>query len=115
MLTQSTITRSKRIGFILSGRRPSGVVERQMASVNGGRGKDFIHRAGDGRTTPTGYADVTGVTTGDDEIDGRRGNDILFGDAGNDTLIGGAGNDVLFGGPGNDNLSGGAGRDALIG
>src|SRR4051794_23398880 len=73
-----------------------------MATVNGTAGKDFIHRAGDGLVPPVGYNDVTGVTTGNDTINGLAGDDILFGDDGNDFLNGGLGADALNGGPGND-------------
>ena len=57
-----------------------------MATVNGTPGKDFIHRAGDGRIAPAGYNDITGVTTGDDTINGLAGDDIIFGDSGDDVL-----------------------------
>jgi Ca2+-binding RTX toxin-like protein len=73
-----------------------------MAIVNGTAGQDFIHRAGDGRVPPAGYANVTGVTTGNDLITGLAGDDILFGDSGNDVLNGGAGADMMEGGNGND-------------
>ena len=73
-----------------------------MATVNGTAGKDFIHRAGDGRVPPAGYNNVTGVTTGNDVIDGLAGDDILFGDSGDDFLNGGLGADALNGGAGVD-------------
>ena len=63
-------------------------------------GKNFIHRAGDGRVPPLGYIDITGVTTGDDFLFGFEDNDILFGDAGNDLLNGGAGADAMTGAAG---------------
>src|ERR1051325_3315757 len=85
------------------------------ATVDGGSGNDFIHRAGDGRVPPPGYADVTGVTTGADTINGFGGDDIIYGDNGNDTLNGGAGNDTLNGGAGKDVLRGDAGNDTLNG
>lgn len=72
-----------------------------MAIVIGGAGNDFIHRAGDGRMPPVGYADVTGATTGTDTIFGLGGDDIIFADAGNDLLNGGTGADAMIGG-GND-------------
>jgi Ca2+-binding RTX toxin-like protein len=90
-----------------------GLVAGQVSS--GTIGKDFIHRAGDGRVPPPGYTDVLGATTGDDTIDGLEGSDIIYGDAGNDTLTGGKGDDGLYGGPGNDTLLGGAGKDTLNG
>ncbi len=64
-----------------------------MATVNGTAGNDFIHRAGDGRVPPAGYNNVTGVTIGDDVVNGLPGDDILFGDSGNDVLNGGGGDD----------------------
>jgi len=73
-----------------------------MAIVNGTAGNDFIHRADDGRVAPAGFNDITGVTTGDDTINGLAGDDVLFGDSGNDLLNGGPGSDVLDGGPGAD-------------
>src|SRR5947209_660244 len=82
-----------------------------MATVNGTAGNDFIHRAGDGRVAPAGYNDITGVTTGDDTINGIAGDDVLLGDRGNDTLNGGDGDDILNGGPGADVLNGGSGID----
>ena len=59
-----------------------------MATVNGTAGKDFIHRAGDGRIAPAGYNDLTGVTIGNDVINGFADDDILFGDSGIDLLDG---------------------------
>ncbi len=82
-----------------------------MATVNGTPGKDFIHRAGDGLVPPAGFNDITGVTAGDDVVNGLADNDILFGDSGNDVLNGGSGDDVLNGGPGADVLNGGSGAD----
>jgi len=73
-----------------------------MATVTGGAGKDFIHRLGDGKVAPVGYADVTGVTTGDDVISGLGDDDIIFADAGNDVIDGGAGADAMTGGAGDD-------------
>ncbi|WP_428672822.1 hypothetical protein [Reyranella sp.] len=73
-----------------------------MATVTGSAGKDFIHRLGDGKVAPVGYADVTGVTTGDDVISGLGDDDIIFADAGNDLIDGGAGADTMTGGAGND-------------
>ncbi|MGE0259888.1 MAG: beta strand repeat-containing protein, partial [Alphaproteobacteria bacterium] len=73
-----------------------------MATVNGTAGKDFIHRLGDGRIVPAGYNEITGVTTGNDTINGFAGDDIIFGDSGNDVLNGGPGADQLDGGAGND-------------
>ena len=82
-----------------------------MATVNGTASNDFIHRAGDGRVALAGYNDITGVTTGDDTINGLAGDDVLFGDSGNDALSGGGGDDLLNGGPGADVLDGGSGAD----
>src|SRR5688572_14256086 len=76
--------------------------ETHMAIVNGTAGNDFIHRVGDGRVPPTGYLDVTGVTTGADTINGFGGDDIIFADDGDDTLNGGVGADQMTGGLGND-------------
>jgi Ca2+-binding RTX toxin-like protein len=73
-----------------------------MASITGNAGKNLIHRAGDGNTPPSGYDDITGVTTGNDLVRGLQGDDMLFGDAGNDYLFGGAGADALVGGDGLD-------------
>jgi len=73
-----------------------------LATVTGGAGKDFIHRLDDGRVVPAGFADVTGVTTGDDVIAGLGGDDIIYGDDGNDVIDGGAGADTMTGGAGND-------------
>ena len=75
-----------------------------MAVVNGTADKDFIHRAGDGNVPPLGYNEVTGVTSGNDTIDGKEGDDIIYGDGGNDTIIGGLGADTLYGGDGNDSF-----------
>jgi Ca2+-binding RTX toxin-like protein len=86
-----------------------------MAIVNGTNNPDFIHRSGDGNTPPVGFTDITGVTTGDDTIDGRNGDDIIFADDGNDDIFGGAGDDTIDGGLGNDLLDGGLGADALTG
>ena len=76
-----------------------------MATVNGTIFNDFIHRAGDGQVAPVGFLDITGVTTGDDNINGLFGDDIIFGDSGDDVLNGGPGADSLNGGPGNDAAS----------
>ena len=76
-----------------------------MATVNGTIFNDFIHRAGDGQIAPVGFLDITGVTTGDDNINGLFGDDIIFGDSGDDVLNGGPGADSLNGGPGNDAAS----------
>ena len=73
-----------------------------MATINGTADEDFIHRAGDGNVPPVGYNEITGVTTGNDVIDGKEGDDIIYGDGGNDTIIGGLGTDTMFGGDGND-------------
>jgi len=70
-----------------------------MATATGGAGNDFIHRLGDGKVIPAGYADVTGVTTGNDTIGGLGGDDIIFGDGGNDVIDGGTGADQMTGGP----------------
>ena len=75
-----------------------------MAEVQGTSDNDFIHRAGDGRTPPAGFNEITGVTSGDDVIRGDDGDDITYGDAGSDFLIGEDGRDKLFGGPGRDYL-----------
>lgn len=34
-----------------------------MAEVQGTSDNDFIHRAGDGRTPPAGFNEITGVTS----------------------------------------------------
>ncbi|WP_428659294.1 beta strand repeat-containing protein [Reyranella sp.] len=73
-----------------------------MATVTGGAGKDFIHRFRDGKVVPAGFADVTGVTTGDDAISGLGGDDTIFGDDGNDVIDGGTGADTMTGGAGDD-------------
>ncbi|MGE3783317.1 MAG: calcium-binding protein [Alphaproteobacteria bacterium] len=73
-----------------------------MATVNGTNGNDFIHRAGDGRVPTAGYNDITGVTTGDDIVNGLASNDSLFGDDGNDVLNGRLDADALNGGNGVD-------------
>jgi Ca2+-binding RTX toxin-like protein len=86
-----------------------------MATVNGTLGNDFVHRAGDGLVAPLGYNDVTGVTTGDDTMNGGNGNDTLNGGNDNDLLTGGNGADVLNGDNGSDALNGGEGDDALSG
>jgi Ca2+-binding RTX toxin-like protein len=62
----------------------------------------FHSRAGDGQVASAGFLDITGVTTGDDNIDGLAANDIIFGYSGSDVLDGGPGADQLNGGPGND-------------
>jgi hypothetical protein len=85
-----------------------------MAIISGTAGNDFIRRAGDGRVAPAGYNDTTGITTGDDVVNGLAGDDIIFGDSGNDVLNGGPGADVLDGGPGNDALTGGPGPDTFV-
>ena len=66
-----------------------------MAIVNGTPGKDFVHRAGDGRVAPAGFNDITGVTIGSDIVSGLAGDDVLFGGGGNDALRGGGGDDYF--------------------
>jgi Ca2+-binding RTX toxin-like protein len=73
-----------------------------MANVRGNSARNFIHRLGDGSVAPPGYDDITGVTLGDDVVNGLEADDILFGDAGNDQIIGGPGIDRMTGGPGDD-------------
>jgi Ca2+-binding RTX toxin-like protein len=73
-----------------------------MANVSGTSGNDFIHRLGDGRTPPSGFNEITGITEEADNIDGREGNDQLFGNGGDDFLSGGSGADTLDGGDGTD-------------
>jgi Ca2+-binding RTX toxin-like protein len=85
-----------------------------MAIVNGTAGKDFIHRAGDGKVAPAGYNDITGVTTGSDHVNGGAGDDILFGDDGNDFLYGGLGADTLDGGAGFDQAYYGAAAAGIV-
>src|ERR1044071_8291294 len=86
----------------------------RMAIISGTAGNDFIRRAGDGRVAPAEYNDTTGITTGDDVVNGLAGDDIIFGDSGNDVLNGGPGAAVLDGGPGNDALTGGPGPDTFV-
>jgi Ca2+-binding RTX toxin-like protein len=85
-----------------------------VANVTGTILNDFIHRLGDGLTPPAGYSEVTGVTTGDDSVNGSIGNDIIYGDAGNDTLNGGSGSDTLNGGADNDTYIVDATGDTVI-
>ena len=80
-----------------------------MPPVNGTTGNDFIHQAGDGHTNPGGYVEVTGATSGADQINGLAGDDLIYGDQ-NDTVDGGEGNDILYGHLG-ARLLGGVGDD----
>jgi Ca2+-binding RTX toxin-like protein len=73
-----------------------------MANVVGTSVNDYIHRSGDGRTPPSGFNEITGVTENADNIDGKEGNDFIFGDNGDDFLSGGLGADTLDGGAGFD-------------
>ncbi|UWQ92435.1 hypothetical protein K3727_06485 [Rhodobacteraceae bacterium M382] len=57
---------------------------------------------------------ITGSTTGSDELPGLGGNDTINGLGGNDTLDGGIGDDRLDGGSGNDLLIGGSGTDTAV-
>jgi len=89
---------------------------KEMANVFGTSGNDFIHELGDNRTPPANYNEITGVTDGADNIDGKEGDDIIFGDGtagggGDDTIFGGSGNDILVSVGGADRLDGGNGTD----
>jgi hypothetical protein len=55
-------------------KRPDGK-RKEMANVSGSSANDFIHRIGDGRTVPSGFNEITGVTEDADNIDGKEGND----------------------------------------
>jgi Ca2+-binding RTX toxin-like protein len=75
-----------------------------MANVNGTAGRDFIHLAGDGRTVPPGYNEITGVTNGADTINGNAGDDTIYAGAGADVIDGGAGDDAILGEAGDDTV-----------
>ncbi len=85
------------------------------SNVDGTSGNDFVHRAGDGNASPSGYTNVEGVTTGPDTINGGEGDDLIYGDTGIDRILGQDGNDVLYGGDDNDVLVAGAGVDQVFG
>ncbi len=82
-----------------------------MAIVIGTTLSDFIHRLGDGFTGPGN--EVTGVTTGADQITADVGNDLIFADGGNDTINADDGNDTVVGGQGADRQFGGVGNDVF--
>ena len=63
----------------------------------------------------TGNEFVTGMTPGNDLLEGSDGDDVLNGGGGNDIIRGGGGNDTLLGGDGNDRIGGKAGDDTIIG
>lgn len=74
----------------------------------------------------TGNPDVldytSGVTDGDDNIEGYSGDDVIYGRGGNDTIFGdfelhtnGTGNDTIYGGDGDDLIIGDRGIDTLYG
>jgi Ca2+-binding RTX toxin-like protein len=81
--------------------------EKNMATVNGDSGFDFI----EGGAT----ADELNGGAGGDLLVGGGGGDTMSGDSGNDFLVGGDGGDWLDGGSGNDALHGGDGDDAIVG
>ena len=58
-----------------------------MARVQGTGGKDFIHRADDGRTPPAGVFDIPRTTEGDDRIDAGLGDDTILAGLGDDTAF----------------------------
>jgi Ca2+-binding RTX toxin-like protein len=57
----------------------------------------------------------SGVTGGNDILNGGLGDDIIYGEGGTDSLYGGAGNDALYGGAGADKVYGGDDRDTIYG
>jgi len=67
---------------------------------------------GEGIDTLSGFANLTGSTSGD-TLTGSSGDNVLRGGAGADTLSGGGGNDTLVGGAGNDSIDGGSGTDTV--
>ena len=85
-----------------------------MANINGTAANDFIHMAGDLRTTPPGFNEITGVTTLADNIDGNAGDDLIVGDDGADVILGNTGNDLLEGNRGSDTVNADAGNDLII-
>jgi Ca2+-binding RTX toxin-like protein len=95
------------------------------ASINGGKGVDYLY-GGVGIDILNGGDDDDFAFGGDgddsilgglglDNLEGNGGNDIIRGEDGDDGLAGQDGDDLLVGGNGNDRLYGWTGNDILYG